>query len=405
MQAEKKAPGKSKNSSVKTVVFESSFGANTRQNLFFAPQTEEVAGRVAEAILDSLPVSLYVINRDFEIVAWNRHRETGLQGVPRKDAIGRNVFEILTRQPREKLRREFEKAFETGEIERIEQRTTDDDGATRHWLVSKIPMREAQTNEITHVITIGEDISVRVEAIHAVARAEKLAAVGRLAAGVVHEINNPLATIAACSEAMEERGKQGAFGDSADAADLQEYLGLIREESFRCKSITNGLLDFSRSRSGNLFLIDISEVVRSSARLVSHQKRGEQIKIDLEIQENLPLVKADEGQLKQAIIILATNAIDAMPNGGNLTFRVFRLNRQIVIEVIDNGIGIEQENLPKIFEPFFTTKEVGSGTGLGLAVCYGIVTEHDGKLSVRSNVGIGTTFSIFLPITPEKSPK
>jgi two-component system NtrC family sensor kinase len=139
-------------------------------------------------------------------------------------------------------------------------------------------------------------------------------------------------------------------------------------------------------------------VLKSSARLVEHQKRGENITIDFDIEENLPLVNADEGQLQQAIIALSTNAIDAMPGGGTLTFRAFSENSRVIIEIQDSGHVIAPDDLSKIFEPFFTTKEVGKGTGLGLAVCYGIITEHNGRLSVRSNVGTGTTFSIFLPI-------
>jgi two-component system NtrC family sensor kinase len=253
------------------------------------------------------------------------------------------------------------------------------------------------TGEVTHVITVGEDITARVEAIHAAGRAEKLAAVGRLAAGVVHEINNPLATISACAESLEARVDEGVFGSSPEVDDLHEYLGLIRSEAFRCKAITNGLLDFSRVRTSNRLLIDMAELIRSSANLISHQKRGSDINIKFELDENLPLINADGGQLQQAIIALATNAVDAMPHGGSLTFRAFSTNNRMTVEIRDTGVGIASENLSKIFEPFFTTKEVGKGTGLGLAVCYGIVTDHGGRLSVRSNVGVGTTFTIFLP--------
>ena len=360
-------------------------------------QAKEEHRRFTEAVLDTLPISLYVIDREYRIVTWNRHREIGVQGIPRDSVIGRNVFEVLSKFPQGKLRQEFERAFRTGRIERIEQRTTGENGTTKHWMVSKIPMRDKDTNEITHVITVGEDVTMRVEAIHAAGRAEKLAAIGRLAAGVVHEINNPLATISACSESLESRVTEGVFGESEDVDDLREYLGLIRSEAFRCKSITNGLLDFSRGRTGNRFLIDISEVLKSSARLVSHQKRGENIEIKLDIESEMPTVEADEGQIQQAIIALATNAIDAMPKGGTLTFRTFAKNNRVVIEVQDTGIGIPPEEVSKIFEPFYTTKEVGRGTGLGLSVCYGIITEHGGRVSVRSNIGVGTTFSIFLP--------
>ena len=362
-------------------------------------QAKEEHRRFTEAILDALPVSLYVVDRDFRIVTWNRHREIGVQGIPRDSALGRNVFNVLARYPEGRVREEFERAFRTGKIERIEQQTAAEDGSTKHWMVSKVPMKEPETGEVTHVITVGEDVTARVDAIHAVGRAEKLAAVGRLAAGVVHEINNPLATIAACAEALEKRAEEGAFEASEASEDLNEYLGLIKSEAFRCKSITTGLLDFSRLRTGDRHPLDVSEILKSSARLISHQKRGENIEIRIESSEDLPLVNADGGQLQQAIIALGTNAIDAMPKGGILTLRATCQPHRVTIEIEDTGIGIPHDDLSKIFEPFFTTKEVGEGTGLGLAVCYGIITDHGGRLSVRSNVGKGTKFTINLPIT------
>ena len=361
-------------------------------------QAREEHRKFTESVLDALPVSIYVIDRDYQIVTWNRQREIGVQGMPREAVIGRNVFQVFAKYPQARLKQEFERAFRTGNIERIEQQTVDQSGATQHWMVSKIPMRDEVSGEVTHVITVGEDVTMRVDAIHAAGRAEKLAAVGRLAAGVVHEINNPLATISACAESLESRVDEGAFGDSPEVDDLHEYLGLIRSEAFRCKAITNGLLDFSRVRTSDRLMVDVGDIIKSSANLISHQKRGNDVNIKLEIEENLPQINADGGQIQQAIIALATNAIDAMPNGGTLTFRAKSANNRVMIEIQDSGVGIAPENLSKVFEPFFTTKEVGRGTGLGLAVCYGIITEHGGRLSVRSNLGIGTTFTIFLPI-------
>jgi len=360
-------------------------------------QAREEHRKFTESILDALPVSMYVVDRDYRIVTWNRHREVGVKGIPRDTAIGRDVFEVLARYPQGRLRDEFERAFKSGRIERIEQQTVDEKGQTRHWMVSKVPMRDSPTGEVTHVITVGEDITARVEAIHAIGRAEKLAAVGRLAAGVVHEINNPLATIAACAEALEHRVQEGAFNETEAVEDLNEYLGLIKSEAFRCKSITTGLLDFSRMRAIDRRPLDIAETLQSSANLLSHQKRGVGIEIKVDINETLQLVNADGGQIQQAVIALGTNAIDAMPDGGTLVLRAFNQANSVVVEIGDSGVGIAADNLSKIFEPFFTTKEVGRGTGLGLAVCYGIVTDHGGRLSVRSSLGVGTTFSILLP--------
>ncbi len=367
-----------------------------------ARQTAEAVRqrRFTEAIIDSLPVSLYVVDSERRVVAWNRNRELGGQGIPREEVMGRVIFEVLTRQPRETLEREFARAFSTGEIDRIEQESAGGDGATRHWLVSKVPMRGA-TGEVSHVITVGEDTTARVEASRAVAHSEKLAAVGRLAAGVVHEINNPLATIAACAEALETRVAEGVFGGAArDVDDLREYLALIRSEAFRCKAITNGLLDFSRNRAGEHEAVSLARVVQSAARLLRHQRRGPRdVEFAVEVADDLAPVLGDEGQLQQAVIILAENAVDAMPGGGRVTLRARPEGARVAVEVADTGIGIPAEHLAKIFEPFFTTKEVGAGTGLGLAVCYGIVKEHGGHVAVDSTVGRGTTFTLTLPAT------
>ena len=361
----------------------------------------EMQQRFTEAIIDTLPLSLYAIDRDYRIVAWNRNRELGELGLPRGEVLGRNIFDVLTKQSRELLEREFARVFATGEIHRIEQESVTESGETNHWLISKIPMRADENDEVSHVITVGENITVRVEAHRAVARAEKLAAVGRLAAGVVHEINNPLATIAACAESLEKRIEEGAFNDSPDAEDLREYLGLIRDEAFRCKSITNGLLDFSRLRAGQRVPVDMTEIIKAAGRLVTLQQRGDNIQIVVEAAAGLPSVSGDVGQLQQAVVALATNAIDAMPEGGTLTLRAICSDSRVLVQVRDTGIGIAPENMTKIFDPFFTTKDVGRGTGLGLAVCYGILSDHGGRLDVRSTVGVGTTFTITLPVADE----
>ena len=361
----------------------------------------EMQQRFTEAIIDALPLSLYAIDSKYQIVAWNRNRELGELGLPKGEVLGKNIFNVLTKQSREMLEQEFGNVFATGKIHRVEQETVTHDGETNNWLISKIPMRARENDRVSHVIAVGENITSRVKADRAVARAEKLAAVGRLAAGVVHEINNPLATIAACAESLEKRIEEGAFGDSPDAADLREYLGLIRDEAFRCKAITNGLLDFSRLRAGQRVPINVSDLIKATARLVTHQQRGDNIKIEIETADDLPAVLGDPGQLQQAVVALATNAIDAMPEGGTLTLRVVKSGSRVLIEVRDSGIGIPPENMNKIFDPFFTTKDVGKGTGLGLAVCYGILSDHGGRLEVRSSIGVGTTFTITLPIATD----
>lgn len=363
-------------------------------------EAREEHRKFTESVLDALPISIHVVDRQHRIVSWNRQREIGKQGIQRDNVIGRSVYEVLSRYPEAKIKAEFDRVFRTGKIEVIEQQTVDEKGMPKHWLVSKVPMKNASSGEVTHVITVGEDVTMRVEAIQAVARAEKLAAVGRLAAGVVHEINNPLATISACAESLEQRTDEGLYGNSQDAQDLREYLELIRSEAFRCKTITTGLLDFSRSRPGNRLPVNVEDVIRSVAKLLHHQGRGKNITFEFDIDPEMSEIIADGGQIQQALIALATNGIDAMPEGGTLSFRASSMENRVQIEIADTGVGIAPDHMSQIFEPFFTTKEFGKGTGLGLSVCYGIISEHGGRLSVRSSVGSGTVFRIILPVNP-----
>jgi two-component system NtrC family sensor kinase len=183
---------------------------------------------------------------------------------------------------------------------------------------------------------------------------------------------------------------------------LREYLALIRSEAFRCKTITNGLLDFSRNRAGQHMPVEVGEVLAAAARLLRHQKRSRNVEITVHAPDDVAPVSGDAGQLQQAVIILAENAIDAMPQGGTLLLRAQNDGVSVRVEVCDTGVGIPQENLARIFDPFFTTKDVGQGTGLGLAVCYGIVTEHGGRVVVDSVVGRGTIFALTLPSMSEE---
>src|SRR6267142_1824209 len=349
----------------------------------------EAQRNFAAGIIDSLPVGLYVIDRGYRIRAWNRKREAGTQGVSREDALGREVFEVLDRQPRELLKLEFDRVLATGGIQTVEMdsQTT---GEARHSRITKIPMR-MDGEDISHVITIGEDVTAWRQAQQRLAQSEKLAAVGQLAAGVMHEINNPLATILACSEALALR-----FGEQ------DEYLKIIDTEVQRCRRIVDGLLDFSRPKqSAHKAPGDINAIIEQTLFLLKHHERFKWLTIERQLEAGLPAFPADAERLVQCFMALMLNAMDAMNSRGVLTVHTHRnpqRSDEILAEFSDTGTGIRQEDLPKIFEPFFTTKPQGRGTGLGLSVAYGIVEEHRGRIEVESQMGVGTNFKVFLPV-------
>ncbi len=252
-------------------------------------------------------------------------------------------------------------------------------------------------DEVTHVITIGEDITEWKRVQDHVFQSEKLSAVGQLAAGVMHEINNPLATIGACVEALTMRVESLPF---VEAQGFEEYLRIIESELDRCKSIVDGLLDFSRPKARVKRPVELNQIVEDALFLVKHHNRFRGITLERHLTDDLPVIDANHEQLIQVFLSIMLNAIDAMEGKGTLSVRTGRFGQksEVVVAIGDTGMGIRRDDLPKIFEPFFTTKQPGSGTGLGLSICYGIVQEHGGRVLVDSQVGRGSVFHVVLPV-------
>ena len=342
-------------------------------------------------IVDALPVGLYVVDKEHRIVAWNRKRETGTQGVAREDAIGKSVFEVLYRQPKDRLSRELHEVFLTDEIRRFEVESSAS-GERRYYRLTKVPMHVTGTADVTHVITIGEDITEPKRISERILHAEKLAALGQMAAGVMHEINNPLATITASAEAIQEHVQDGT--------EEAELLSMIETEVDRCKRIARDLLAFSRPPPSEKGPADIQDTVEDTLKLLQHHDRFKKIRVQREYVYDLPLVWANTERLVQVFVALALNALDAMEDDGELRVRtevLDSLDQEIGISFIDTGCGIPQAELSKIFEPFYTSKLPGKGTGLGLSICYGIIQEHGGRIEVDSTIGAGSNFRVVLP--------
>ena len=235
-----------------------------------------------------------------------------------------------------------------------------------------------------------------------VLRVEKMASIGKLAAVVAHEINNPLAGILTYAKLLRKWTDRGDLGTSKKQ-EAAQCLDLIASESRRCGDLVKNLLTFSRTAPMNVACTDLNAVVDRCVRLVTHQLEMTAIEPHFELAEGLPRIQCDPSQIEQVVLALVMNAIDAMPRGGNLwlSTRLREEAMEAVIQVRDDGPGIAPEILPRIFEPFLTTKESAKCVGLGLAVSQSIVERHHGRIEVQSEPGKGTTFTVALPATAQ----
>ncbi|MCL4539406.1 MAG: ATP-binding protein [Bacteroidetes bacterium] len=228
---------------------------------------------------------------------------------------------------------------------------------------------------------------------------EKMASLGKLAASVAHELNNPLAGILAYAKLLRKKLAKGNISEEG-SHEIEQELGMIADESTRCGNIVNNLLLFSRQKIGEYRTQNIRPIIEQSLKLIAHHLAMNNVKLEVDVPGTPVESVCDPQQIEQALIALEINAIEAMPEGGTLKLTMRQIGNQIEIKVIDNGIGINGEDLDHIFEPFFTTKKDGKGTGLGLAVVHGIVERHNGRIEVQSKPNVGTTFTIILPVNP-----
>ncbi len=251
---------------------------------------------------------------------------------------------------------------------------------TFNLMASSLKERDERLKEYTH---------------QQIMKSERLATLGQLAAGVAHEINNPLGAVLMYGHLSLE--------EMATEDPRRKNLEKVVAEATRCKNIVRGLLDFARQSEPNVEEADANEVLKRTLSLLQNQALFQNIKITTRFSPSLPKAMMDSGQIQQVFTNIILNAAEAMTGGGELTVasRTAAGGEAIEIEIADTGCGIPPENLEKIFDPFFTTKEVGRGTGLGLAVSYGIIAGHKGTIEIRSEPGKGTTFILRLPLRAE----
>lgn len=331
-----------------------------------------------------------IIGSDYRILDAN---ETLLKklGLERKEAIGRYCYEITHRQSvpcsGEDHQCPLEETLRTRKPTKETHIHKDKDNKNVYYSISAYPFFE--NGEIIGAIELSRDITPDINARQAMMQQDKLASIGRLSAGVAHEINNPLTTILTTAMLIQE--------DINPNTSMYEELETITNETLRCRKIVSSLLDFARQTQPAKKHHNVNDIIAGCIRLTRKQAEFKDIKILRQFSDDVPELLVDKEQLQQAVINLILNATDATGPGGTITVSTeFSPDDKFVkINISDTGKGISAENIDKIFEPFFTTREFG--TGLGLAITHGIIGRHGGDIKVQSQPGQGTTFTIRLP--------
>ena len=312
-------------------------------------------------------------------------------GYRKDDLLGRPYLILLSKRHRGKR---LKSTLDIGAKQVYEVEVVTRTGEPRAVMVSVSPLHSAE-GAILGVLGIARDMTETKKLEQQIRNSEKLASVGRLAAGVAHEINNPLGGILNCLYNL----RKGALSPSRQ----EEYRVSMEDGVRRVQKIVRQLLDFSQQHEPELALTDINHVVDRVLVLTTHLFAPKRIVLETVFSQGLPNVMVDRHMIEQVLMNLVLNAVQAMADGGRLTIRTSVVEGVCLIEVCDTGSGIPPAILPRIFDPFFTTNREGEGTGLGLSVSLGIVERHGGKILVDSEVGKGTTFTLCLPVSRERS--
>jgi two-component system, NtrC family, sensor kinase len=342
-----------------------------------------------ENIVESINVGVFAVDPEERVESWNAQMEV-MYALPRSEAVGRYLRDILPSGfVDEFLRLKDQPGVHNLYRFRLHTRS----GETRCANVAIAPL-VSRNFEVVGRIVIVDDITERMELEAQLTQADKLSSIGLLAAGVAHEVNTPLAVISSYSQMLAKQVR----GDQRVAPVLDKIIS----QTFRASEIVNGLLNFSRTGAAEFTALDLNHIIEDTLKLLEHQFRTSQVQLETALELNLPPILGNSGKLQQVFLNLFLNAKDAMAAGG--TLRVATVSNGLVtVDISDTGSGIATEHMQRIYDPFFTTKTTVSegqrrGTGLGLAVSYGIIQEHAGKIQVESQLGSGTTFHLEFPM-------
>ncbi|HEX8853102.1 MAG TPA: ATP-binding protein, partial [Pyrinomonadaceae bacterium] len=346
-----------------------------------------------ESIVESINVGLLAVDSGGRITGCNTALEEMLE-VRRDEAIGQRVEDLFAEDFADTLRQVLGgHGWELLELRRIYKlHTATRSGRPLILNGALSPLKRTDSSVHTGALVVLEDVTSRVRLEEQFQQREKLSSIGQLAAGVAHEINTPLTGVSSYTQML--------LGMLPETDPKHSLLQKIRRQTDRASGIVSNLLNFSRTGGATEFTeVDINRVLEDTLQLLEPQLRHSRIDLVRDYAEDLPTAFANAGKLQQVFTNLLLNARDAIPDSGRITLRTKGREEdgEVIIEVADDGIGIAPENVARIYDPFFTTKGVGRGTGLGLAVSYGIVQEHSGHISVESAPGRGTSFRITLP--------
>lgn len=349
-----------------------------------------------QAILDGITDLMAVLSEDLRI---QRVNHIFYQWFPESDPIGQFCHSILCGEDEPCIDCPVKKSLQKDEIVK-DLRINKVDGKFKHFRVIASPLKSDISGK-RQVLLSMRDVTLEKEFQAQFYQAEKMATIGVLAAGVAHEINNPLAGISGFAEGLQRRIRHlHGNVDGEVVADFEEYTETIIKECIRCRDIVQTLLTFSRPVASNLIPVDINSCVEDTLFILKHYfKEHHNVIIQPQLGGELPLIMGDEPQLKQVIINLITNGFDAIGGDGEIKIQTVASGEGgVTLVVEDSGCGIPIELQEKLFEPFFTTKPADKGSiGIGLSTCYTIVSNHGGTITVTSDVDQGATFRVTLP--------
>jgi len=351
--------------------------------------------RHIEAILKGITDVMVVLSKDLRISSVNHVFE---EIYNEREPQGKYCYQVIRKQRQRCSECPAIRAFETNELCR-QHVIYPVNGHNRQFEITASPLRNPD-GQPCRILMLQRDVTLEKEYQAKFYQAERMATVGLLAAGVAHEINNPLTAILGFAEGLKRRlPKLEARIESDDIVDFQEYVGTILREGQRCQEIVQSLLTFSRKPSPNFSPIYLNALVNETLSLVRNKlKHCPRDLLTLNLEQSLPTIQGDVSQLKQVILNLVLNALDAVGSTGRVELRTFSHGEKWVhLAVEDSGCGIALEHQDKLFEPFFTTKTVGKGIGIGLSTCYNIVQQHGGEITVCSQQGKGSIFMVRLP--------